>query len=320
MRADRLLALMLLLQTRGKMTASQLANELEVSVRTIYRDIEALSAAGVPVYCEWGPGGGCALLDSFRTNFTGLTESELRALFILSIPQPLADLGLTADLQAALLKLSVALPTSKRQAETYVRQRVHLDPVGWFQRVEDVPCLTSLQQAVWQDRCLHIRYRAAFGAEFLQQVAPYGLVAKASVWYLVYARNGRIRVMRAAHILEAALSEEIFTRPDDFDLAAFWQEWCCAYEKSRRLYPVTLRITPDFVPTLAHHLHCQPGELYASGTTDTAGRLTLLLPYESLEDARQQILAWGRGVEVLAPQALRISVFDFAQQIIHLYG
>src|SRR5512147_2861952 len=152
MRADRLLSLLMLLQARGRMTAQELARELEVSERTIYRDINALSASGVPVYAESGPGGGCALLDSYRTNLTGLTADEARALFMLSIPAPLDQLGVGQELRAALLKLSAALPSSRRPDEERARQRIHIDSLAWFQGEDPVPHLHTLQQAVWQDR------------------------------------------------------------------------------------------------------------------------------------------------------------------------
>ena len=159
MRADRLLSLLMLLQARGRLTAPKLAQELEVSERTIYRDIDALSAAGVPVYGEAGAGGGYALLDSYRTNLTGLTEGEVRALFMLSIPKPLADLGVGRELGAALRKLAAALPSARRDDEERVRQRFLLDAVGWEQVEESAPHLPTVHQAVWEDRRLHLAYR-----------------------------------------------------------------------------------------------------------------------------------------------------------------
>ena len=161
MRADRLLSLLMLLQTRGQMTAQELAKELEVSERTIYRDMDALSVAGIPIYGEPGPEGGFALLNSYRTNLTGLTEGEVRALFMLSIPAPLADLGVSQELRSALLKLSAALPDSHRRDEAKVRQRFHLDSTWWHQGAEQLPHLSTVHDALWQDRQLHIVYRTA---------------------------------------------------------------------------------------------------------------------------------------------------------------
>src|SRR5512139_384786 len=207
MRADRLLSLLMLLQARGRMTAQELAQELEVSERTIYRDINALSASGVPVYAESGPGGGCALLDSYRTNLTGLTADEARALFMLSIPAPLDQLGVTQELKAALLKLSAALPEARRHDEERVRQRVYLDSLNWFQAEEAAPYLQTLYRAVWDDRkvaiTLRVQFDAFIDAQIEQVIAPYGLVSKAGVWHIVAARHGvaqhdQLRVYRAA--------------------------------------------------------------------------------------------------------------------------
>ena len=192
MRADRLLSLLLLLQARGRLTAPKLAQELEVSERTIYRDIDALSAAGVPVYGEPGRGGGYALLDSYRTNLTGLTEGEVRALFMLSIPKPLTDLGVGQELGAALRKLAAALPSARRDDEQRVRQRFLLDAVGWEQAAESVPHLPTVHRAVWEDRRLHLKYRIGpLAVQIEQTVEPYSLVAKAGDWLVVLRGAGR---------------------------------------------------------------------------------------------------------------------------------
>lgn len=234
MRADRLISLLILLQTRGSLTSQQLADELEVSVRTIYRDLQALAIAGVPVYMERGPGGGCSLLEGYRTNLTGLTPQEARALFMLNIPAPLDQLGVTQELKAALLKLSAALPASRRSDEESSRQRIHLDSSGWFQAEESVPCLPAIQQALWQDRKLHLTYRADFGTQVQQIVAPYGLVAKASTWYLAYAHpSGDERALRVSRVTEAVILDETFERPAGFDLPEFWKGWCVDFEDSQ---------------------------------------------------------------------------------------
>ena len=154
MRADRLLSLMMLLQTRGQMTAEELAAELEVSKRTIYRDIDALSIAGVPVYASGGPGGGYAVLDSYRTSLTGLNENEIRALFMLTIPGPISDLGVSQQLKAAILKMTSSFSDDHYEHADYLRQRLHLDAASWFQTDEPVPHLKTVQEAVWQDRQL----------------------------------------------------------------------------------------------------------------------------------------------------------------------
>jgi predicted DNA-binding transcriptional regulator YafY len=321
MRADRLLALLMLLQSRGRMTAVQLAEQLEVSERTIYRDLDALSAAGVPVYAERGPGGGCALLDSYRTNLTGLTEEEVRALFMLSIPGPLADLGVSQELKAALLKVSAAMPAAYRKNVEGVRQRIYLDAAGWFQPEEPMPHLGTIQEAVWADRRLQVTYRRGDGMQVERRVDPYGLVAKAGIWYLVRALKGRMGVYRVSRVQAAELTEERFERQEGFDLAAYWTEWCVEFEASRPVYPVTLRVAPDLVPTLAHVF----GDgIYArveeARPPDAEGWITLSCTFEHLPMARTQVLGFGTMAEVVEPAELRQSVVEFARGITALYG
>jgi predicted DNA-binding transcriptional regulator YafY len=190
MRADRLISLLMLLQTNGRMTADNLAQRLEVSPRTIYRDLDALSSAGVPVYAERGPHGGCMLMESYRTNLTGLNEKEVQALFMFTVPGLLADLGAEKASQAAMLKLMASLPAPFQQDAAFVQQRLHLDPAAWFQPDEDVPFLPLLQTAVWQHKRFRMTYRRGDGQWVKRLLDPYGLVAKASVWVEVIAPHG----------------------------------------------------------------------------------------------------------------------------------
>ncbi len=217
MRADRLISALMLLQTRGRMTAQSLAEALEVSTRTVYRDVEALGAAGIPVTAESGPGGGIGLIDSYRTTLTGLNDDEARALFMLSVPAPLAKLGVSERLRAALLKVSAALPADRQVSEMQTRQRIHLDSAWWFQSDEPAAQLPALYQAAWQDRKARIVRALHYGpladARIEQVVEPYGLVAKANVWYLVCAAGGRVLAHRVSHIVEAQVLDEPFERP-----------------------------------------------------------------------------------------------------------
>jgi predicted DNA-binding transcriptional regulator YafY len=313
MRADRLLSLLMVLQTRGRTTARELARELEVTERTIYRDVTALSAAGVPVFSERGPGGGLALVENYRTNLTGLNPAEVRALFMLSIPAPLDQLGLGAELRSAMLKLAASLPKSRQQDEANARQRIHLDPSGWFQSDEPVPHLGIVQAALWQSQLLRISYRAQFGTEVLMEIAPYGLVAKANQWYLVGARQGQIRAWRVAHIQTARLSEQGFDRPADFDLPAFWENWCRDFETRRPVYRVRARVSPTLALILTEAL---PQSLSSPPKNETASNwVEIELDFENLEDARTRLLGYGGAVEVLEPLALRCTLQDFAEQI-----
>jgi predicted DNA-binding transcriptional regulator YafY len=311
----------MLLQARGRVTAEQLAEELEVSVRTIYRDIDALSTAGVPVYAERGPGGGCALVEGYRTSLTGLTTEEVKALFMLSVPASLDELGMSQELSAALRKLAAALPDAQRQDEKQVRQRIYLDWADWPQP-EPVPHLQTLQQAVWDDRKLSITYRwiAPHVQQFERTVDPYGLVAKAGTWHLVCADASRIRVHRVSGLIDVRLEDAHFKRSADFDLAAFWQAWCKGREESRPSYPVTARISPGLVQLLPLYFGDRiRAQIASAGPPDSEGWITLKLPFDRIETARERILGFGRAIEVLAPEALRLSVIDFARQIADFY-
>jgi predicted DNA-binding transcriptional regulator YafY len=188
MRASRLLSLLLLLQNRGRMTAPALAAELEVSVRTVYRDVESLGAAGVPIYADRGPAGGYQLLDGYRTRLTGLTSDEADSLFLAGVPGPAAELGLGGALAAAQLKLTAALPAELRDRASRVGERFHLDAPGWFRDAEDTPFLSDLATALWRDQRIEVRYRRWGHDEVDRLLDPLGLVLKAGVWYLVAAR------------------------------------------------------------------------------------------------------------------------------------
>lgn len=323
MRADRLLSLLMLLQARGRMTAEQLASELEVSVRTVYRDIDALSGAGVPVYTERGPGGGCALVEGYRTRLTGLTRGEVRALFALGVPEVLEGLGMSGELRQAVRKLAASLPEDHRRDEAWVRQRIHLD---WSAPGDpgDAPHLPELHRAVREDRRAVVSYsvHASPGPiRFVRTVDPYGLVAQAGVWHLVCAAGGCVRIYRVVELSEVQVTEEHFARPGDFDLPAFWEGWSQERAARRLRYPVTMCVSPDLVPmlplVLGEHLREAREE---DGRCRGDGWITLTVPFERLETARTLVLGMGRAVEVLAPESLRQSVIDFARQIVDFYS
>jgi predicted DNA-binding transcriptional regulator YafY len=320
MRADRLLSMLMLLQTRGRMTARRLASELEVSERTIYRDVVALCAAGVPIYTEDGPGGGIELVEDYQTRLTGLRPEEAQALSMLNIPEPLVRLGVGQELKAALLKLSAAVPASVREKRAVARQRIHLDAAWWFQPEEPTPHLQTIQQAVWQDRLLKIIYRGDFNAAIEQVIAPYGLVAKTSIWYLVLAREGRLRARRVSHILSAVILPQSFERPTEFDLEAFWQKWCEDFEQSRPYFEVRALVSPALAARLPRLLReNQPDLLNTPPVLEREGWQEMTLTFENFETARTRILSFGGAIEVLEPLALRMSVADFARQIQALY-
>ncbi len=221
MRADRLLSIVLLLQRYHHLTAKSLSDSLGVTERTIYRDIDALSGAGVPVYANGGPGGGYALLDSYRTTLTGLNEEEIQALFMLTIPGPISDLGVSQQLKAAILKLTSSFLDNHHEQIDHLRQRLHLDAASWFQTDESVPYLKVIQEAVWQDNQLILSYRRRNGEVSERTISPYGLVAKASIWYLVAATDRGMRVYRVSRIESVQVTQTHFIRPQDFDLTNF---------------------------------------------------------------------------------------------------
>jgi predicted DNA-binding transcriptional regulator YafY len=320
MRADRLISLLMLLQVNGKMTARQLSNKLEVSERTIYRDIEALSASGVPVYAETGCEGGYALLDSYRTSLTGLNEAEARVLFMLSVPAPLARLGLSQELRRAMLKLTASLPTLQQSYEEQVRQRFYMDSVWWSQDDEPVPHLQIIYQAVWKDQKVAITYRPVPHVEVSYPVEPYALVAKAGSWHLVAAHEGKLQVYRVTALIGVRNLNERFTRLAGFDLQAFWTDWCEHKNRSRLAYPVQMRVPAGMLDLLPYFFGEELSQhIKQAGRPDTDGWLRLELCFASLESARQCLLPLGSGVEVLSPWALRRSMEDYAEQILKVY-
>ena len=321
MRADRLLSLLMLLQARGRMTAPALAAELDVSERTIYRDIDALCASGIPVYAETGRSGGFALVESYRTTLTGLTQAEVRALFMLSIPAPLAELGVVPDLRAALRKLSASLPVSRRQDERWVQQRFYLDGTAWRHGHESVPHLQIVQQAVWENRRLRVKYHPLPALEMDRIVDPLGLVAKTGIWYLVAASQGQIHVHRISELISVDPCAGAFVRPSEFDLPGFWKQWTEEHERSMVSYRVRVRIAPEFVSALPRMMGSGIREqLERTGPPDPDGWVRLELAFDSLFAARDRLLGLGRGVEVLEPWPLRQSLVDHARQIVALYA
>ncbi len=319
MRADRMLAIMMLLQVRGQMTAQALAGELEVSERTIYRDIDALGMAGVPVYTEAGPGGGIGLLDSYRTTLTGLTDGEVRALFAASVTDSLAALGMGDELRSALRKLAAALPAARREGDLLAAE-VYFDATAWGEEDGPVPHLSALHRAIRARRRVALHYRRFSGLDLSATVDPLGLVVKAGAWYLVYARAGRTWAMRVADVLDVTATNESFAPPADFDLRTFWQEWRASAAAQRAHYTATVRVAPVAQTALPRHVGGAVTEQLNTALRDADGWVRLVLPFASLESARAALLALGRGVEVIAPEPLRRSLLDYAEQIVALYG
>ena len=319
MRADRLLSLLMLLQTRGKMTADRLAEELEVSVRTIYRDVYALRVAGFPVYSERGLGGGCYLHEDYRVRLTDLTQDELAALFTIAVPTPLIDLGVGQEAKGALLKLAAALPAARRDIEQHVRSRIHLDPESWNPPKTPTPNLDLLRQGSWSDRWMSVTFRRVRGITIDREIAPYGLVAKATRWYVIWlGREGQLHVDRASAVVDAELLEERFERPETFDLASHWSQWAARYEANRPVFAVTVLALPDVITYLENELGRE--RVLRFEGPERAGRVRAQLTFEYFEEARSTLLGFGGAIEVVSPEALRRSMADFGEQIHSVYS
>jgi predicted DNA-binding transcriptional regulator YafY len=290
-RATRLVSLLLLLQTRGQLTAADIAERLEVSVRTVHRDVESLAAAGVPVEAVRGPAGGYRLAGGYRTRLTGLTGDEAEALFAAGMPGPAAELGLGHELAAARLKLLAALPAELQERASRASRLFHLDTRGWFRAEDRVPHLPELSAAVWRGTRVKMRYRE--GVKVVRRtVDPLGLVLKGGAWYLVARRSAGMRVYRVSRIVSVRALEETFERPDGFELGMFWSEWSRAFEESLPRVEVKVR----------------------------SGDGVRVLVFESLADAHRSLLRTGTRFEVLEPPELRARVAETARELVAMYG
>ena len=318
MRADRLLSILLHLQANGRMTAATLARRLEVSARTIHRDMEALSAAGVPVYGQRGIGGGWTLDEDYRTNLTALNESETQALFLAAPERLLADLGLRGAAEAALVKLLAALPENRRRDADSTRRRIHVDPPGWHHDEDELPALAILQEAVWRDSKLRLSYARADGTAVERDVDPLGLVAKGRLWYLVAAVDGQPRTYRVSRVREAVLLGEPAVRPRDFDLAAYWAQSSAGFVAALPRFRMTVRAAPEVVERLtAIGWYVR---IERRGEPETDGWTAFDLVLHSEEEAVRYALGFGAQMEVLEPRALRGEVLRRAQKTAALYG
>ena len=317
MRADRLLSILLLLQVHRRMTARELAKRLEVSERTIHRDMEALGAAGVPVVAERGTGGGWRLLEAYQTNLTGLTEAEIQALFLTRPARLLDDLGLHQASEAAFIKLLAALPSLSRHNAEYVRNRIHIDATRWSSQEDAIPYLPVLQDAIWQERKLHLTYRRSDDSCVERLVDPLGLVAKGSVWYLVAAVDGEMRTYRVSRVQSASITDETCNRPADFDLAAYWEQSASDFKANLPRYPATVRVDPailSYMRTVGRY-----ARVISTGAPDADGWVRVSMLFEEEHNACEYVLSFGSRMEVVEPQALRDKVIQAAESIVELY-
>lgn len=301
MKSERLLAMLLMLQARGRASAREIASSLEVSERTVYRDLDSLSAAGIPVHAERGARGGIVLADGYRRALTQFRDEEIRALFA-SAADTLADVGLGVDLRRALDKLTGALNESQRRAAANVRSRIHIDPRRWKQAEQPRAMLSALRTACAEDRRTSLRYRDRNGKVSERIIEPLGLVAKAGVWYLVARYGPEMRVFRADRMLGLDVLTERFERPADFDLDRYWNEWSTEFERTLPGYAVVMRIAPDSVEDVTSYWEC---DVVDEGTR---GWKSFRLLFPSLEVAVAHVLSWGERVEALEPLELRATI------------
>jgi len=313
-------SVLLLLQAKGRMTAQALADELEVSVRTIYRDVESLHAAGVPLYGDAGPSGGYQLLDGYRTRLTGLTEQEAESLFLAGLPGPAADLGLGDAVSAAQLKLMAALPSSMRDRASHMATRFHLDAPAWYYDPERSPFLGLVADAVWRERLLEVSYRRWRAPEDVTRVLrPLGLVLKAGRWYLVAQGSTRISTYRVSQIQAAAVLDETFERPEAFDLAAHWTASLEDFQARQYTGSAVIRLSARGWESFSSQVLPVVARAAEESAVDDGEGVRVTIPIESLGHATGMLLRLGGEVEVLEPAELREQVTAAVRALASIY-
>jgi predicted DNA-binding transcriptional regulator YafY len=313
-KADRLIALLLLLQSRRQCSARVLADHLEVSERTIYRDVDALSAAGVPVYAERGATGGIALSEGYRRALTFFTEDEVRALFV-SGASPLADLGLERGLSQALEKLRGGLAEVHRRAADESRSRIHLDQRRWNQPEPPRELLTALRRAVWDDRKLRIAYEDRNRKPSTRTIEPLGLVSKAGVWYLVARSGGELRSFRVDRVRSAHELSERFTRPADFDLERHWVESSARFAEASRSGECIVSVRAPHA-ALERITAYWPAEVLSQDEHESLVRLT----FPGIEIALFQAMAWSDVATIVEPAELHAAILARVQTALERYA
>jgi len=323
-RSSRLLSILLRLNVRGRVSAQQLADELEVSLRTVYRDIDSLAAAGIPVYATRGRTGGFQLLEGYRTKLTGISPDEADALFLAGLPGAAADLGLGSVLAATQLKLLAALPPELRERAGRIRDRFHLDAPGWLREADAPPHLVAVADAVWAQRRVEVQYERANRLVVERILEPLGLVLKAGTWYLVASVRDDPRgprTYRASRVRAASVLDETFERPDGFDLETHWADYQRDYEQRIFKASATVRLSVDgrallfLIGTVAARAGHDAME-----SPDADGWARTTVPIESVRHAHHALMQLGADVEVLEPAELRERVAASAQAMARRYA
>lgn len=315
MRASRLLSILMLLQLRDRLTAEALAVEFEVSVRTIYRDIDKLAEAGVPVYADRGPGGGFRLIDGYRTRLTGLAADEVEALLMIGLPGPAAALGMGPAASNAGRKMLASLPRSSGDMAGRMGARFHLDPVDWYRDDEPLQQLPVIARAVLDQSVLAMTYDSWRGVRE-RVVEPFGLVLKAGAWYLVARSEGVARIYKVANILRHEVRDTHFERPPEFDLAAWWSAETARFEAGLRTGTAQLRATALGLKRLSQLGAFAQRAVKTAAPVDDQGWSCLSLPIETIDHAALTLLGIGPEIVVLAPDTLRLRLRDLAVDIV----
>jgi predicted DNA-binding transcriptional regulator YafY len=320
MRASRLLSIQMLLQTRGRLSASVLAGMLEVSVRTLYRDVDQLAAAGVPIIADRGRDGGFRLLAGWKTTLTGLTPAESQAVFLSGLAGPARELGLGEPLSAARLKLLTALPENWRGEAQRISSRFHLDPVDWYREAAPAPWLATVADAVWSGRLLQMHYES-WQATVRRTVLPLGLVLKGGVWYFVAEAAASLRTYRVSNVQSACLLEAAARRPRAFDLAAYWELSVRRFEGELYQGQASVLADTEGLRQLRNLGSAVARALAGAPRSRRAdGRVRVSIPVETAEHAVGQLLALAPHVEVVRPAALRRAIGARLRQAAALYG
>ncbi|HLA71379.1 MAG TPA: WYL domain-containing protein [Steroidobacteraceae bacterium] len=320
MRASRLLTILIVLQARGRVSAEALARELEVSVRTIYRDVDQLGAAGVPVYAERGRNGGFALLGGFRTNLTGLTAPEADAVSLIGMAQAAADLGLGEDAESARLKILASIPPGKGKLAQRVATRFHLDPAPWYERPAPPTVLRTLAEAVWSDRQVRISYESWKGL-VKRLISPLGLVMKGGTWYAAGAAAGTTRIYRVAGMRTLEITDEANARPRNFDLAKFWVAAARDFEAGLRSEMARVRLSPRGVQLLRDVNPAGADAVAAQHPSPPANEwIEATIPFERLPHAVREALRMGADMEVIAPAELRAAIAKEAAKLQQMHA
>jgi predicted DNA-binding transcriptional regulator YafY len=312
-----LISILMALHRGRAMTASELATRLNVSVRTIFRDIDVLSTMGVPVYTELGRGGGIRLMEGYTSDLTGLSSGEAEALAL--VASPAAAMGVQAfanPTRSALDKLAAAVPSIHQLKAQHARGRLLFDTKPWFRSLDASPYLDTLRACIWKDQCIDMRYKRSNGEVRDYRLEPYALVVKVDTWYVIGRVKREMRVFRISRVQSVQVGEETFTRDPDFDLQKFWYAWCEQFEKNPpSTFPVEVAITPRGRKLLLDQYgNWFRQKLEPLGDKYKRAEVTLELEREDL--ALRILFSLGREVQILKPKPLRRKLNALAREVV----